>query len=74
MDIEQAFKQLTGDTNDRVCVEVKGTTKADVRDLCGNDWNEKAWNRMVRYSQKGKSKSIGSVPFYDRDKKLWFWY
>jgi hypothetical protein len=74
MDIEKAFNQLTGNTDNINSGKIRGATKAEVRKLCGEDWDEKDWNRMVRFSNKAKTKIIGAVPFYNRGKKLWFWY
>jgi hypothetical protein len=72
MDIEKAFNQLTGDADNTVSGEIRGTTKAEVRELCGEDWNEKAWLRMVRSSNKERITS--ELPFYDKKQKLWCWY
>lgn len=74
MDIEKAFNILTGDTDNTDSGKIRGTTKAEVRELCGDDWNERAWLRMVSASSKFKDRINSELPFYDRKKKLWFWY
>lgn len=74
MNIEEAFNILTGDTDNTDNGEIRGTTKKEVKELCGDDWDERDWNRMVRFSKKAKTTIIGSVPFYCLNRKLWFWY
>lgn len=70
MDIETAFNILTGDTDKNGNIQI-GTTKSKVKDMCGEDWNESSWNRMTKFSRKNKITT--STPFYNKDKKLWFW-
>lgn len=74
MNIEEAFNILTGDTDNVDRGEIRGTTKSEVRELCGEDWDEKAWLRMVRASNKAKTKISNELPFYDPIEKLWYWY
>lgn len=71
MDIEKAFNQLTGNTNNSDKGVIRGTTKSEVKNLCGKDWDEKAWLRMVRNSSKNRITS--DTPFYDKEQKKWFW-
>ncbi len=71
MHIEETFDILTGKT-DSAFGKVRGTTKKEVRHLCGDDWDERAWKRMVNFSNKAKSKIV-NAPFYDKEERLWFW-
>ncbi len=74
MDIREAFDKLTGYTDNVIIGKIRGTTKSEVRELCGVDWNEKAWNRMANFANRYKESVGGSTPFYDKKLKLWFWY
>lgn len=74
MNIEKAFVKLTGDTDNRNIGKIKGTTKSEVKKLCGKDWNEKAWQRMTRTSRKSKNRITEELPFFDKEQKLWFWF
>lgn len=73
MDIEQAFNQLTGDTDNHSTGKRQGTTKAEVRELCGADWDERAWQRMVNSKRRKRMALItGSVPHFIDGK--WYWH
>ncbi len=73
-DIETAFNKLTGDTDNSDKGKIRGTTKKEVRELCGENWDEEAWKRMVRKSNYAKDKVTNNFPFFDKDKRQWFWY
>lgn len=74
MEIEEAFNKLTGDTDNKDNGKIRGTTKQEVRELCGNDWDEKAWRRMITASNIAKSRVSNELPFYDKKQRRWFWY
>jgi hypothetical protein len=74
MDIEKAFNKLTGDTDNTDSGKIRGTTKKEVKELCGSDWDERAWKRMINASSRFKDAVNGELPFYDKKQKLWFWY
>jgi hypothetical protein len=64
-DIREAFTKLTEN--------FRGTTKKEVRELCGENWNEDCWRSMVQKSNYAKDKVSNELPTYDKEKKLWFW-
>jgi len=74
MDIESAFNILTGNTDNVDIGKIRGTTKKEVKKLCGDDWDEYAWKRMINLSNKHKHSINNELPFYDKKEKLWFWF
>lgn len=73
-DIESAFDKLTGHTDNCDNGKIRGTTKKEVKDLCGENWNEDAWKKMTKKSNYAKNKATNNFPFFDRNKRKWFWY
>jgi len=74
MNIEIAFNKLTGDTGNCDTGKIRGTTKREVKKLCGDDWDERAWCRMVNASNRYKDRVSGELPVYNQKEKLWYWF
>lgn len=73
-DIESAFDELTGHTDNCDNGKIRGTTKNEVKALCGENWNESAWKRMIKKSNYSKNKAINNFPVFDKNERKWFWY
>jgi len=64
-----ALRQLTNESGDGPGV---GTTKAEVKKLSGEDWDERAWNRMARRSRVF-GLSCRELPLYDKKERKWYY-
>lgn len=70
MQMTDALRQLTNESGDGHGV---GTTKAEVKKLSGKDWDERAWNRMVRLSRVYGNAICGELPIYDKKERKWYY-
>lgn len=67
MKIEEAFIKLTGNTHLLDSGKRRGTTKSEVRELCGEDWNEYDWlkttalTKIVLFTSTSKTWSMVSI-------------